>query len=176
MKKGRALADDEAFAWMAGLLPGPAGAVLEVGTERRASLALEARGWRVVEVETGAVLAPGAFNGEPVDAVTCWLLDLHAPRTDVAEKLDGMGLRTADERKLAVQTLVYRLADRVLRVGGTLQVVDRLVDSFDESLATGMMRLQRAQAKGTTLEFASIDARPDKAGAFVSVRSRKARL
>jgi hypothetical protein len=36
------------------------------------------------------------------------------------------------------------------------------------------MRLQRAQAKGTTLEFASIDAKPFGRGALVSVRSRKA--
>ena len=175
-KKGRALAGEDAFAWMAGLLPLPAGAVMEVGTEKRASLALQARGWRVVEAEMGAVLAPGAFPGEPVDAVTCWLLDLRGAKPDVTAKLDAMGLRTPDERRLAVQTLVYRLADRVLGPGGVLQVVDRMLEPFDESLATGMMRLQRAQAKGTTLEFAAIDARPDAAGALVSVRSRKARL
>lgn len=172
-KKGRSLVDDEAFAWMAGLLPQRAGAVLEVGTERRASGALEARGWRVVEVEPGAVLAPGGFTGEPVDAVTCWLLDLRSAKPEVVGKLDAMGLRTADERKLAVQTLVYRLADRVLRPGGVLQVVDRTLEPFGESLATGMMRLQRAQAKGTALEFAAIDARPDAAGALVSVRSKR---
>jgi len=48
-----------------------------------------------------------------------------------------------------------------------------MLEPFGESLATGMMRLQRAQAKGTTLEFAAIDSRPDEAGALVSVRSRK---
>jgi hypothetical protein len=173
-KKGRSLVGEEAFAWMAGLLPQPAGAVLEVGAERKGTASLEARGWRVVAAETGAVLAPGGFAGEPVDAVTCWLLDLRSARPEVVAKLDAMGLRTADERKLAVQTLVYRLADRVLRPGGVLQVVDRTLEAFGESLATGMMRLQRAQAKGTTLEFVAIDARPDAAGALVSVRSRKA--
>ncbi|HEX3345213.1 MAG TPA: hypothetical protein VHS09_11605, partial [Polyangiaceae bacterium] len=69
--------------------------------------------------------------------------------------------------------LVYRLADRVLRPGGVLQMVDRMLEPFGESLATGMMRLQRAQAKGTRLEFAAIDARPDAGGTLVSVRSRK---
>jgi hypothetical protein len=173
-KKGRALVDEAAFAWMAGLLPPRGGTVLEVGVERRGSEALAKHGWRVVPVETGAVLAPGGYTGEPVDAVTCWLLDLRGARPDVLERLDAMGLRTADERKLAVQTLVYRLADRVLRAGGVLQVVDRFHEPFGESLATGMMRLQRAQAKGTVLEFVSIDARPDQVGAIVSVRSRKA--
>jgi hypothetical protein len=38
-----------------------------------------------------------------------------------------------------------------------------------------MVRLQRAQARGTPLEFAAIDARPDGGGAYVSVRSRKPR-
>jgi hypothetical protein len=174
-KKTGAAADTEAYAWMAGLLPrgGGSGCVLEVGTERQGTAALIERGWRVVPAETGAVLAQGEFSGEPIDVVTCWLLDLRAARPEVLEKLRAMGLRTPDEHRLAVQTLVYRLADRVLRPGGVLQVVDRMLEPFGESLATGMMRLQRAQAKGTRLEFASIDARPDPGGALVSVRSRK---
>jgi hypothetical protein len=84
-----------------------------------------------------------------------------------------MGLRTPDEHRLAVVTLVYRLADRVLRPGGTLQVVERMTESFGESLATGMVRLQRAQSKGTSLAFTALDARPEAGGAVVSVRSRK---
>lgn len=176
LKKGASLVREEAFAWMAGLLPAPAGSVLEVGADPRGTAALKKGGWRVVPVETGAVLAQGDFAGAPVDAVTCWLIDLRTARPDVLERLGAMGLQTADERRLAVQTLVYRLADRVLRPGGVLQVVDRMKEPFGESLATGMMRLQRAQSKGTALEFASIDARPDQAGALVSVRSRKGRL
>ena len=175
-KKSGSAAGSEDYAWMAGLLPrgGGAGCVLEVGTARDGTSALTERGWRVVPVATGAVLAQGDFTGELVDVVTCWLLDLHAAKPEVVEKLRAMGLRTPDEHRLAVQTLVYRLADRVLRPGGVLQVVDRMLEPFGESLATGMMRLQRAQAKGTRLEFASIDARPDHGGALVSVRSRKA--
>jgi hypothetical protein len=175
-KKAGSAAGVVDYAWMAELLSrgGAAGCVLEVGAERRGTAALTERGWQVVPVETGAVLAQGDFTGEPVDAVTCWLLDLHAAKPAVAEKLRAMGLRTPDEHRLAVQTLVYRLADRVLRPGGVLQVVDRMLEPFGESLATGMMRLQRAQAKGTRLVFAAIDSRPDQGGALVSVRSRKA--
>jgi hypothetical protein len=172
-KKDKAVLGDEAFAWMAGLLPASGGSVLEVGAGTPGQqAALEARGFRVVIADAGAVLAPGAFSGEPVDAVTCWLLEVPR-RPDVAARLDAMGLRTQDEARLALQTLVYRLADRVLRPGGVLQVVDRTPEAFDESLATGVMRLQRAQAKGTSLEFASIDAKPFGRGALVSVRSRK---
>ncbi len=172
-KKGAGVLDDAAFAWMAGLLPGGGGSVLEVGTGAQGRPSLEERGWQVVAVDSGAVLAPGAYSGEPVDAVTCWLLQVPA-RPDVGQRLEAMGLRSTDEARLALQTLVYRLADRVLRPGGVLQVVDRADAAFDEALATGVMRLQRAQAKGTTLEFASLDARPFGRGALVSVRSRKA--
>lgn len=176
-KKVGGAASSEDYAWMAGLLPRGGGAgggcVLEAGTARDGTAALTERGWRVVPVETGAVLAQGEFTGEPVDVVTCWMLDLRTAKPEVVEKLRAMGLRTPDEHRLAVQTLVYRLANRVLRPGGVLQVVDRMLEPFGESLATGMMRLQRAQAKGTRLEFASIDARPDEGGALVSVRSRK---
>jgi hypothetical protein len=164
----------EQYGWMAGLLPAGGGRVLEVGAEARGTAALEKRGWQVVEVEPGAVLAPGDFAGERVDAVTCWLLDLRAARPAVAEKLHAMGLRTPEENRLAVLTLIYRLADRVLRPQGLLQVVERTREPFGESLAAGMVRLQRAQSKGTTLEFASLDSRPEGAGALVSVLSRKA--
>jgi hypothetical protein len=52
-------------------------------------------------------------------------------------------------------------------------VVERMNEPFGESLATGMVRLQRAQAKGTGLAFVALDARPETGGAVVSVRSRK---
>jgi hypothetical protein len=169
----------EQYAWMAGLLPaatggGPTGSrVLEVGPDARGTAALETRGWQVVAVEPGAVLAPGDFAGEHVDAVTCWLLDLRAAKPAVVEKLHAMGLRTPEEHRLAVMTLVYRLADRILRPAGVLQLVERTREPFGESLAAGMVRLQRAQSKGTALEFASLDARPEGQGALVSVLSRK---
>jgi hypothetical protein len=172
-KKDKAILTDELFTWMAGLLPATGGSVLEVGAGSPGQqAALEGRGLRVVPADAAAVLAPGVFSGEPVDAVTCWLLEV-PKRPDVAARLDAMGLKTEQEARLALQTLVYRLADRVLRPGGSQQLVDRTEEPFDEALATGMMRLQRAQAKGTSLEFASMDAKPFGRGALVSVRSRK---
>jgi hypothetical protein len=172
-KKTRAAAGPDLHTWMAGLLPADGGRVLQVGAEGKSTAALVARGWKVVPVEAGAVLAEGAFAGEPVDAVTCWLLDLRDARLGAVEKLKAMGLRTEEEKRLAVVTLIYRLADRVLRVGGTLQVVERMNEVFGEALAGGMVRLQKAQAKGTGLGFVAIDARPEVGGAVVSVRSRK---
>jgi hypothetical protein len=173
-KKGLGLPGAEDWAWMAGLLPAQGGTVLEVGGRVDGTMALEGRGWRAVAVDANAVLAQGAFGGEQVDAVTCWLLEPPVGSGAGAEKLRAMGLRTSDEAKLALQTLVYRLADRVLRPGGVLQVVDRFPEALDEARSTGIVRLQRAQARGTSLEFAAMDARPHGSGALVSVRSRKA--
>jgi hypothetical protein len=164
----------EQCSWMAGLLPPAGGRVLQVGApSEEGTTALATRGWRVVPVDTDGVLADGAFSGDRVDAVTCWLLDVTKARPEALAKLRAMGLRTPDEHRLAVQTLVYRLAHRVLRPGGVLQVVDRSAEALGEALAAGMVRLQRAQAKGTDLEFLSLDAHPLESGALVSVRSRK---
>lgn len=173
-KKGIGLPGGEDWAWMAGLLPPQGGTVLEVGGRVDGTVALESRGWRAVAVDANAVLAQGAFGGELVDAVTCWLLEPPGGTAAGAEKLRAMGLRTVDEAKLALQTLVYRLADRVLRAGGVLQVVDRFPQTLDEARSTGILRLQRAQSRGTSMEFASMDARPHEGGVLVSVRSRKA--
>jgi hypothetical protein len=172
-KKGLGTPGAEDWAWMAGLLPPQGGTVLEVGGRVDGTLALEKHGWRAVAVDASAVLAQGAFEGEEVDAVTCWMLEAPAGSNAGAEKLRAMGLRTADEARLALQTLVYRLADRVLRAGGVLQVVDRFPETLDEARSTGIVRLQRAQSRGTSMEFAAMDARPHGAGVLVSVRSRK---
>jgi hypothetical protein len=174
-KKSRGDAGGEEYAWMAGLLPVAGGRVLQVGVpSERATEALTSRGWHVVAVDTAEVLADGGFGGDRLDAVTCWLLDVTRAKADAQTRLRAMGLRTPDEHRLAVQTLVYRLADRVLRPGGVLQVVDRTKEPLGEALAAGMVRLQRAQAKGTTFEFLSLDAHPLEVGALVSVRSKKA--
>jgi hypothetical protein len=164
----------EQCSWMAGLLPAAGGRVLQVGTlSEEGTAALATRGWRVVPIDMAEVLAEGAFTSDRIDAVTCWLLDVTRARPEAVTKLRAMGLRTPDEHRLAVQTLVYRLAHRVLRPGGVLQIVDRSGEPLGEALAAGMVRLQRAQAKGTDLEFLSLDAHPLEAGALVSVRSRK---
>jgi hypothetical protein len=173
-KKARGGASPEDYRWMAGLLPSPAGQVLEVGVApEKATEALTTRGWRVVPIDTAEVLAEGAFEGDRIDAVTCWLLDVTRAKPDALARLKAMGLKTTDEHRLAVQTLVYRLADRVLKAGGVLQVVDRTREPIGEALAAGMVRLQRAQSRGTSLEFLSLDSHPLESGALVSVRSRK---
>jgi hypothetical protein len=121
---------------------------------------------------TAALLAAGPF-----DAVTCWLLDTHEARLR-DERVRAIGMRTADEYRIGVQRVVHRLADKVLRSGGILQVVDRApqagprpsLPALSEAAAQGVLRLRAAMAQGTSLELVSLDARDD----LVSVRSRRA--
>jgi hypothetical protein len=113
---------------------------------------------------TAALIAAGPF-----DAVTCWLLDTHAARLR-DERVRAIGMRSADEYRIGVQRLVYRLADRVLRAGGILHVVDRLESALGEAAAQGVLRLRAAMAQGTSLELLSLDTRDF----LVSVRSRRA--
>jgi hypothetical protein len=69
---------------------------------------------------------------------------------------------------------VYRLADKVLRAGGVLEVVDRVAQGpgaarLSEAAAQGLLRVRAAMAQGTSLELVSLDTR----GTFVSIRSRR---
>jgi hypothetical protein len=117
---------------------------------------------------TGALVAAGPF-----DAVTCWLLDTHAARLHHA-KVRAIGMRNADEYRIGMQRLVYRLADKAMRGGGVLQVVDRVGHGpvgagLSEAAAQGLLRLRAAMAEGTSLELVSLDTR----GSLVSVRSRR---
>jgi hypothetical protein len=137
--------------------------------------------------EAAAVLVEGDVIGDdelraaliaagPFDAVTCWLLDTHGARLR-DERVRAIGMRTTEEYRIGVQRLVYRLADRVLRAGGILHVVDRapLPDqrpspALSEESAQGVLRLRAAMAQGTSLELMSLDTRDF----LVSVRSRRA--
>jgi hypothetical protein len=118
---------------------------------------------------TAALAAAGPF-----DAAACWLLEPHGARLHHA-KMRAIGIRDVEEYRIGMQRLVYRLADKVLRAGGVLQVVDRAgqgaadAAGLSEAAAQGMLRLRAGMAEGTSLELVSLDAR----GALVSVRSRR---
>jgi len=132
---------------------------------------------RVVLVEGDLVgderLAAALARSGPFDAVTCWLLDSHEARMRHAGVL-SVGIAGPEEHRLGMQRLAYRLADKVLRRGGVLHVVDRVPRTTDalrltEAAAQGLLRLRDAMADGTSLELVSLDVRDF----LVSVRSRR---
>ena len=130
------------YAWMAGLLPRPRrrGCVLEVGADRNGTAALVERGldawcrwrrrpcWRRASSRRRAgrrrhVLAA---RGAPRGASRRW-----------SRSCAPWACARPRRHRLAVQTLVYRLADRVLRPGGVLQMVDRMIEPFGEVAGHG---------------------------------------
>ena len=174
----RAPAGPSDWAWMAGLLPPPRVArcsrwAADVdGTAGARDKGLAGRRGRA-----GAVLAQGDFGGEA------------GGRRDVLAARASRGFRRgcgeaardglADRRRSAARRADARLPagrSRAPARAACCRWSIGLPEAFDEALATGIdAPAARAGPKGTALEFASIDARPDEAGALVSVRSRKAR-
>jgi hypothetical protein len=125
--------------------------------------------WIEGDLTADAALGGLLVAAGPFDAVACWLLDAHDGRMQNAS-VRAVGIRNADEYRLGMQRLAYVLADRVLRAGGVLHVVDRAPEGLSEAAAAGRLRVRDAMARGTSLELLSLDVRPS----FVSVRSRRA--
>jgi SAM-dependent methyltransferase len=87
------------------------------------------------------------------EAITCWLIgtyDLKVQSTNI--KVDDPGAY-----RLKVQNTMYRLADKLLKPGGVLQVVDRGEVPNDEMLREDNLNSHREQAEGTFLEVISHD-------------------
>lgn len=97
-----------------------------------------------------ALQADGLF-----DAVTVWLSGVHMFRqfndvvTDAGIHSDGM-------HRLFVQNSVYELANKVLRRGGVLQVVDRGEAPNTALLQEDMLRAHREQASPTALDVRTL--------------------
>jgi hypothetical protein len=118
-------------------------------------------------------LTAALVRAGPFDAAACWLLDMHGARLQHA-RIRAIGMRNADEYRIGMQRLVYKLADKVLRVGGVLQLIDRVAPgptaaALSEAAAQGLLRVRAAMAQGTSLQLLSLDTR----GPFVSLRSRR---
>ena len=96
---------------------------------------------------------------EPFDAVTIWLIGSHDARSRCAN-LRQYGIRDVGEYRLHVQNTVYELADRILRHGGVLQVVDRGITPDSEELQSDVLQGHREQAEPTTLEVINLNYRP----------------
>lgn len=95
------------------------------------------------------------------DAVTIWLIGTYPDRkknrhvssltTNNYEDFPG-------EYRLCVQNQVYELADKILKIGGVLQVVDRsAIFSAHPLLREDYIRAHREQASVTNLEFVELD-------------------
>ncbi|WP_241667095.1 hypothetical protein [Muricoccus nepalensis] len=95
----------------------------------------------------------------PFDAVTVWLTGVHMYR-QYNVVVTSAGIKTDGSHRLFVQNAVYELADKVLRPGGVLQVVDRGEAPATETMKQDIIRAHREQAEPTTLDFRAIEYTP----------------
>ena len=87
----------------------------------------------------------------PFDAAVCWLIGSHEER---ARNLDvarwGLTSKNIGDYRLVIQNYVYELADRVLRPGGILHIVDRGLE-LTEARRVDLLRAHKSQASITSL-------------------------
>ncbi|WP_122518590.1 methyltransferase domain-containing protein [Pseudomonas viridiflava] len=90
------------------------------------------------------------------DSIACWLIGTHNARGhNVA--IDRSVIPTAFEHRIFVQNRVYEMADRILRPGGILSVIDRGQTPSSEFLAEALLDNHRDQASVTSLNVESLD-------------------
>lgn len=92
----------------------------------------------------------------PFDAVTIWLTGTHMMRQfhrDVRSRSIG----SDGAHRLYVQNNVYELADRILKSGGVLQVVDRTEAPTTDEMRDDFLRAHRDQASVTGLQVTDLE-------------------
>ena len=92
------------------------------------------------------------------DAVTVWLIGTYMMRRS-CRSLASLGIADGSDYRLRVQNQVYEIADRVLRPGGWLHVVDRGEPPCTPALRNDLLDSHRAQAEPTSLEVFALDYR-----------------
>lgn len=101
----------------------------------------------------GALHVDGLF-----DAVTIWLTGAHMwRRMNVVSR--SRGVRDEHDLRILLQNDVYELADRILKPGGILQVVDRAEAPTTDFVYNGYLQNHREQAEPTTLDVREISYR-----------------
>lgn len=94
-------------------------------------------------------------DGGQFDAVTIWLTGAHLWRSQNAYSIHR-GAKSEKDLRIILQNEVYELADRVLRPGGVLQVVDRAEAPTSDVLRSEYFKAHGEQAEPTTLEVTDV--------------------
>lgn len=90
------------------------------------------------------------------DSIACWMLGTHDARGhNIAVNLASMP--TAREHRIFVQNNVYEVADRVLRSGGILTVIDRWQTPSTDDIVTKLLDHHREQASVTSLVVKTLE-------------------
>lgn len=96
------------------------------------------------------------IDDTPFDAVTIWLTGTHMMR-QFHRDVKSRNIGSDGAHRLYVQNSVYELADRVLKSGGVLQVVDRTEAPTTDEMRDDFLNAHREQASVTNLEVTTLD-------------------
>lgn len=107
---------------------------------------------------TDNYLEEALLDGGLFDAVTIWLTGAHAYRRKNAYSIQR-GVRDELDLRIVIQNEAYELADRILRPGGVLQVLDRAEAPTDDRLRREYFKSHSEQAEPTTLKVKEINYR-----------------
>lgn len=100
-------------------------------------------------------LEKALVDGGQFDVVTIWLTGAHLWRRHNAYSIHR-GAENEKDLRIILQNEVYELADRVLRPGGILQVVDRAEAPTTDVLRDEYFKAHGEQAEPTTLEVTEV--------------------
>lgn len=100
-------------------------------------------------------LEPALIDGGPFDVVTIWLTGAHMWRRNNAYSVQR-GAQDEHDLRIILQNAVYELADRVLRPGGVLHVVDRAEAPTTDRLRKEYVKAHGEQAEPTTLKVRDV--------------------
>ena len=101
-------------------------------------------------------LIEALLASERFDAVTVWLSGTHMMRPQHAD-IQRNNIKSDGSHRLYVQNSTYDLAERILRPGGVLQVVDRTEVPDTDLMRDDMLDAHREQASTTSLKVMSLD-------------------
>lgn len=104
-------------------------------------------------------LADALLKSGPFDAVTVWMSGVHMLRQH-NESVLASGVKSDGEHRLYVQNAAYELADKILKVGGVLQIGERGVAMDYEFIREDLLRSHREQASVTSLKVLGLTHRP----------------
>lgn len=104
---------------------------------------------------TDEYLEKALADGGQFDAVTIWLTGAHLLRGHNAYSIHR-GAKSEKDLRIILQNEVYELADRVLRPGGILQVVDRAEAPTTDVLRGEYFKAHGEQAEPTTLKVKEV--------------------
>lgn len=101
-------------------------------------------------------LIEALLASEQFDAVTVWLSGTHMMRPQHAD-VKRNNIKSDGSHRLYVQNSTYDLAEKILRPGGVLQIVDRTEVPDTDLMRGDMLDAHREQASTTSLKVILLD-------------------